>query len=232
MDETKFRALQNEVETLQERVRAQEARLEAAERRSRRRLAALVVGTGLVVAWSSTPEVRAQFGLTLSGLNARLNAVEAKTAPLSVNGTTLSISGVNVQIVDGTGSTQSDSGLGNLTVGYNRARGDGTNARTGSHNLILGDLNNYSSYGGLVVGSFNAVTDAYCSVSGGVGNTASVFGSSVSGGVGNTASGAESTVSGGYRNTAVGFTSSVSGGSFRAAPGDYNWAAGELFEAN
>ncbi|MFO0891204.1 MAG: hypothetical protein U0790_18930, partial [Isosphaeraceae bacterium] len=94
-----------ENQALKQRVLAQDARQEAAERRSRRRLAAVVVAAGLVVAWSSTPEVRAQFGLTLSGLNARLTAVEAKTAPLSLAGTTLSISGVNVQIVDGTGST-------------------------------------------------------------------------------------------------------------------------------
>ena len=46
-------------------------------------------------------------------------AVEGKTAPLSVSGTDLTITGVNVHIVDGSGSTDSTSGLGNLIVGYN-----------------------------------------------------------------------------------------------------------------
>ncbi|MFO0891208.1 MAG: hypothetical protein U0790_18950 [Isosphaeraceae bacterium] len=184
----------------------------------------------LSVAWSSTPEVRAQFGLTLSNLN---GSTPSRRRPPPAVGEQHAVYQRHQRADrrrhrDRPRATADWATSPSDTTG----RGDGTNARTGSHNLILGDLNNYSSYGGLVVGSFNAVTDAYCSVSGGVGNTASVFGSSVSGGVGNTASGAESTVSGGYRNTAVGFTSSVSGGSFRAAPGDYNWAAGELFEAN
>jgi hypothetical protein len=210
----RIRAQEAEVAALKERSRAQEARLEAAERRSRRRLAAAAAVAGLAVAWASTPESRAQFGLTLTGLNTRLIAVEAKTAPqsMSADGTTLTFSGVNVQIIDGTGSTVSNSGLGNLTVGYNALRGHGDDARTGSHNLVLGDANNYTSSGGLVAGSDNSITGTYSSVSAGQTNTASGFASSISGGINHTASGDYSSVSGGGHNTASANASSVSGG--------------------
>jgi hypothetical protein len=49
-----------------------------------------------------------------------LLVVEAKTAPISVDGFSFTISGKNVFIQDGLGATESVSGLGNLTVGYSR----------------------------------------------------------------------------------------------------------------
>ncbi len=173
-------------------------------------------------------------------------AVEAKTAPLSLNGTTLTVSGVNVQVVNGSGATASNSGLGNLTVGYNASRAalGVPDARTGSHNLIIGDLNNYTSYGGLVAGVQNEVDGIYASVSGGGGNVASGTATSVSGGFGNTASGLNyssvsggtsnvasgpyASVSGGFFNTASGLAASVSGGKSRSAGDNFNWAAGGL----
>ena len=42
-------------------------------------------------------------------------------------------------------------GLGNLVIGYNELRGAGDD-RSGSHNLVIGSRNNYSSHGGLVGG--------------------------------------------------------------------------------
>ena len=39
-------------------------------------------------------------------------------------------------------------GLGNVVIGYNELRGAGDD-RSGSHNLVFGSRNNYSSYGGL-----------------------------------------------------------------------------------
>jgi hypothetical protein len=135
--------VEDRIAILERRLAELELRVETISRRSRRRLAALAMAAGLAAAWAATPESRAQFGLTLTGLNTRLQAVEAKTAPLSFDGTTLTISGANVQIVDGTGQTVSNSGLGNLTVGYNASRAPGgTDARTGSHNLIVGDFHN------------------------------------------------------------------------------------------
>ncbi|MGB8636454.1 MAG: hypothetical protein WCD66_05535 [Rhodanobacteraceae bacterium] len=73
-----------------------------------------------------------------------------------------------------------------------RASGGGTwaaNQRSGSHNLILGDYNAYSQYGGLVAGNDIVVNGAYASVSGGISNTARIYASSVSGGYNHDASG-------------------------------------------
>ena len=141
-------------------------------------------------------------------------------------------------------------GRGNLIIGYDETSAlSGTlssGPRTGSHNLVVGPVHTFSSWGGMVAGFKNAITGISSSVSGGGGNTASgVFfssvsggeqntasgqGSSVSGGVLNTASGNASSVSGGGQNTASGGSSSVSGGSQRSATALFNWAAGSLSE--
>ncbi len=68
------------------------------------------------------------------------------------------IVGANVQIVSGTGVTNDEgdlTGLGNLIIGYND--GDGTEDRTGSHNLIVGDGHDWTSYGSTVLGKENLV---------------------------------------------------------------------------
>jgi hypothetical protein len=142
---------------------------------------------------------------------------------MSLSGTELTITGVNVRIVNGLGNTRSVNGLGNLTIGYNELRTQLSNRtdddRSGSHNLIVGEANNYSSYGGLVAGGFNTVSGVFASVSGGEGNTASGPRASVSGGATNVASGDRASVSGGTGNTASNLASSVSGGQSNLASG-------------
>ena len=94
---------------------------------------------------------------------------------------TIRFSGVNVQVVNGTGSTGGDgNGLGNLVVGYQELRTadeddetDDTNDRSGSHNLVVGLANNYSIFAGQVVGGRNTISGLYSTVSGGENNTAS-----------------------------------------------------------
>jgi hypothetical protein len=165
--------------------------------------------------------------------------------------------GCNVQIRNGLGRTDTTNGTGNLIVGYNESIGD---TRTGSHNLVVGQYHTYSSYGGLVAGFDNTISNPFASVSGGGNNTASGFYASVSGGVfntasgsfasvsgghgniasgpsasvsgggSNTASGSSASVSGGGSNTASGGVASVSGGFQRSAPTNFDWAAGSLFE--
>jgi hypothetical protein len=179
----------------------------------------------------------------IAALNARLLAVEGKTAPISVAGTDFVIAGKNVFIVDGSGATESDSGLGNLTVGYNALRAVGGDARTGTHNLILGDRHNFTSYGGLVAGDANEISRPYATVTGGSANTASGYAATVCAGEFNTASGVQASILGGKFNTASGDNSSVGGGNHnqaqaddssvsgglgRVAPFLYNWAAGGL----
>lgn len=92
--------------------------------------------------------------------------------------------------------------------------------KTGSHYLVVGDLQNYSQYAGIVVGKSNTSSNAYASVSGGTGNTAKGLQASVSGGISNTASGYLSSVSGGTENIASGESASVSGGFVNVASGD------------
>jgi hypothetical protein len=157
------------------------------------------------------------------------------------------IEGANVHVRSGSGNTDdgcdfgapyfpncgSLTGLGNLTVGYNERRfvRGFREIRTGSHNLVVGDFHSYTSFGGFVAGISNKVISSNASVSGGASSVASGFASSVCGGRGNMASGLGSSVSGGELNVASGKASSVSGGEDREAPDEFNWVAGELFEA-
>jgi len=130
---------------------------------------------------------------------------------------TLRFEGINVQVVNGQGETDTTNGLGNLIVGYNELGNLNGDDRTGSHNLVTGIQNSFSSYGGLVAGRSNTVSGQW---------------SSVSGGFNNTASDSYSSVSGGRQNTASGNYSSVSGGLSRSASVIYNWAAGSLSESH
>ena len=189
---------------------------------------------------------------------------------------TIDLTGVNLRILNGLDATNGypvdpdsinpldtqTNGLGNLIVGYNELGNPNGDDRTGSHNMVVGHGNSYTSFGGWVGPWDNTVSGPFCSVTGGVRNTASGVSASVSGGYANTASGWISSVSGGWDNTASGFSSSVSGGCYntaggtystvsggyynrtsgsyssvsggnsRAATGDYDWVAGSLFEDN
>jgi hypothetical protein len=57
---------------------------------------------------------------------------------------TVIFDGVNVQIVNGTGATDSANGLGNLFLGYNTSHGVSV-GRIGSHNVVLGDEQSYEN---------------------------------------------------------------------------------------
>ena len=156
---------------------------------------------------------------TISALEARISTLETLLTHFSRSNNEVTISGANLHIVNGTGTTDGAvNGLGNLIVGYNEERGTDDD-RSGSHNIVAGDYNNYSSYGGLVAGYNNNISGIYASVSGGINNTASNGFSSVSGGESNIASGDYASVSGGFSNTASGVASSVSGGRRNTASG-------------
>jgi len=160
--------------------------------------------------------------------------------------------GVNVQIVNGTGETQTATATGNLIVGYNRpsvgsficSLGVTESAATcqanhglwaqshksGSHNIIGGDFNSYSSWGGLVMGMENAMSAPFASIGGGARNRAEGSFASISGGSFNTASGVYGNVAGGFDNHAIGEYTTVGGGSQRTSSGQYDWAAGGLLQ--
>lgn len=158
--------------------------------------------------------------------------------------------GVNVQVVNGTGAINTMNGLGNLIIGYNGGTGStafcsngdhdnqsdcenagfvwATDQRSGSHNLIIGNRNAYTSYGGLLAGFDNIINNKFASVSGGQENLASGQHASVTGGFGNTASGPSAVVSGGYENIASGPYASVSGGQSNVASGPQSSVSGGL----
>jgi hypothetical protein len=189
----------------------------------------------------------------LEAIEDRLDALEAENAALQslladvtrgdVDGTdTLTFSGVNLQIVNGEGETDTVNGLGNLIVGYNGQTVVGADPdRSGSHSVVVGDGHGWTSHGALIAGRDNTVSGAWASVLGGssgtasgdraavVGgrqNTAGGTGAVVTGGQGNQASGNEATVLGGQGNEAAGvFANSIAGGRDNEIFGAARWAS-------
>ena len=215
-------------------------------------LALTMVGGALLLSPGNRTAIAQGYGLTLQQLATRLSAVESKTQYMSANPAAKSttFSGCNVYVQNGLGATSGNpkdpgnpdtavtNGLGNLIIGYNQAGhlkmdfNTGllvpNDVRTGSHNLILGDKNNYSSFGGLVAGQFNAVSGSYAAVVGGSGGEASGYCATVSGGLDNIASGSSASVSGGAANVATGQFASVSGGINNFAGNTYASVSGGI----
>lgn len=127
---------------------------------------------------------------------------------------TIRITGVNVQVVNGLGTTESTNGVGNLIVGYQELGNEiEPDLRSGSHYVVVGRRNNYSSYAGIVAGESNIGGGQYASVNGGRRNEADGPWSSVAGGGFNRASGQQAVVSGGSFNWSGADSTAVVGGS-------------------
>ena len=150
--------------------------------------------------------------------------------------------GINLQLINDAGNTDSVNGLGNLIIGYDETRAYGSYVcsnglyteqqacvdsgntwalvhKSGSHNLILGKENSYSAFAGLIAGRGNTINADYATVTGGSNNSALSYGASVGGGYYNSAAAEYSSVSGGFTNIASGSYSSISGGSSNSATG-------------
>jgi hypothetical protein len=154
----------------------------------------------LVLDQNSSAKVNDTVKARLTQLHQRVTQLENLLQHFSRDENDIYIGGANLHVVNGTGTTDGQpNGLGNVIVGYNEARGY-QDVRTGSHMLVVGQQNNYTSFGGIVVGYQNE-TSGECS-----------------------------SVSGGASNSAVGPYSSVSGGLNRAVTGTYNWRAGSLVQ--
>lgn len=155
---------------------------------------------------------------------------------------TLQFSGMNLQVVNGAGSTAERNGVGNLILGYNTPPPfTAPTTRVGSHYLVVGDGHDWMGHGGIVAGMRNkslhgggsvlggvdnTAIGAWATVSGGEGNVAGGGLATVAGGSGNSAAGNHSSVSGGYRNIASGNWASVSGGDENRASGDWSAVSG------
>ena len=159
----------------------------------------------------------------------------------------VTVSGANLQVVNGLGSTPTVNGVGNLIVGYDEnmfflctvaENGPevydeigcaniggfplGVSAlKTGSHNLVVGDRHTYTSFAGIVGGTANFINGKGASITGGHYSTANGHWSHISGGELNIAEGSRSSISGGAVNTvATGARSaSISGGSSNTISG-------------
>jgi hypothetical protein len=188
----------------------------------------------------------AELQASVSSLTTTVNAHQEVLQFFSRTDSEIFITAANLHIVNGIGFTQSQGGgLGNLIVGYNETRGVGADVRTGSHNIIVGNGQNYSSYGGIVGGRLNTISGPGCSVLGGMFNSASGINATISGGENNvasgqlaaiagghtgTASGIWSTIAGGLSNTSSASYTSVGGGQARTAGNDLDWVAGALIQ--
>ena len=161
-----------------------------------------------------------------AALEARIAELEALLAGVTRNGDTLLLSGMNLQVVNGMGTTGSKNTLGNVIIGYNEWTQGGTPFRGGSHYLVTGDENEYRSWGGIIAGIFNTASGEYSSVTGGIDNTASGNWSSVTGGQSNTAGGNFSSVTSGEGNLASGNFSSVTGGGANTASAGHSSVTG------
>ena len=165
---------------------------------------------------------------------------------------TARFTGVNVQVVNGVAQGTLN-GLGNLIVGYNLPTDIHTtpdvcsigqfedqtecesnggvwakNHKSGSHNLVAGSRNSYSSHSGTVLGQQNIINRPGANVTGGFSNVASGLRATVSAGYANVASGDRSAISGGWAGTASGTISSISGGESNIAAGQMSSIVGGI----
>jgi hypothetical protein len=150
--------------------------------------------------------------VTLAAFNQLKGTVTALTNRMacvssSSNSGDLYLVGCNLHVRNGAGTTDQVNGKGNLLVGYNA--GSETLLRTGSHNIVVGDANDWTGYGALLVGYAHRSTAAYASAIGGQANEARGFGSVLVGGGYNVNSGYFGAMVGGQANQ-------VAAGSFAA----------------
>jgi len=144
--------------------------------------------------------------ILIATLSNKVDALELLTGSMSLDGNDLFFTGINLHIRNGLGYTcgaascaaATTNGTGNLILGYNEIDTIDTPnpVRTGSHNIVVGYYNQYSSYGSLIIGQENY----------------SAAGFTLNHGSKNTASQGFSATISGQENIAKGFYSSIIGG--------------------
>jgi hypothetical protein len=201
-------------------------------------------------------QVNATQSADIASLRTRVVAAEAKLAYVNVQGTDMIITGANLHIRNGLGATNGNpadpgsidplrthvNGLGNLVVGYSAGAELGYD-RTGSHNFIVGDFGQYTSFGGIVggitnssLGPFGVVLTgrdnnaggAYSGVFGGHRNNTidNSFSSCVLGGENNTAGSTDTAILGGENNAITNRFATIAGGAGLTVGTEYGFAAG------
>jgi hypothetical protein len=176
-------------------------------------------------------------------VEARVTAIEELLSHFTVEGDNLVLSGMNLQIVNGTGATDGDvgdgpavNGLGNLIIGYDEPEADTDGIdepdidepdidepdidEPGSDDRNF-DGSEVDAKGGshnLVIGAGHTYT-SFGGIVAGDDNEIAGSGASVLGGSQNKASGEDSTIAGGTFNRAIAEDSSVCGGLSNDAQG-------------
>ena len=131
----------------------------------------------IIVLTETVKDIKEELALTRSELStakADLDLIKANTV-LELDGLlgrtqdahgydTALFRGVNVQVVNGVGATNSVNGLGNLVIGYNASSAASVN-RLGSHNLVLGDEQSYPNTEAVVTERIVSNTDLAINVS-------------------------------------------------------------------
>lgn len=148
---------------------------------------------------------------TTAELTAALQCVNAGQSDAE----NLVFDGCNIHIRNGKGSTSSTNDLGNLILGYNEEGSkciSGNCRRSGSHNIVLGAFQSYTSYGGLVAGVSNQISAPFASILSGSFNKAQGQASAIVAGTLGTAKKPGAAVVAGYKNRAVGDNSAILGG--------------------
>lgn len=161
---------------------------------------------------------------SINSLNGRAQSLETKTSSMtnSADGKQVYFTGVNLHVRSGSGSTTGVvNGTGNLILGYDEAR-TVDSQKTGSHNLVLGRRNNYTSYAGIVGGNDNSITGTYSVAITGDNGTASGPYSAIISGTGGLASNTSSAILTGHQNKSTGLRSSVAGGWYNDAQGSWS----------
>jgi hypothetical protein len=129
--------LRDRLEALENQTQALAHQTRAAERRLRwwRILACglLVMGPVMLPLVGGTAQEQSWYERTMAR---RLAALEYKLQYIDGGPNEVVITGANLRIVNGQGSTETTNGLGNLIVGYNEPRDEtgSFDVRTGSHN--------------------------------------------------------------------------------------------------
>lgn len=137
---------------------------------------------------------------------------------------TIQFSGVNVQVVNGEGKTATTNGAGNLVIGYDENVAG--YSQVGSHNLVLGEEQDFGSYAGIVAGWNNQILAPFASAIAGGSSRATAFGATVTGGWKVLASGSYSSVSGGSDSAATTTYAAVAGGRDNVASGENSTVSG------
>jgi hypothetical protein len=154
---------------------------------------------------------KAQVDSLVNGLQAQITVLQGLLQHFSRNGNEVAITGANLHIVSGSGSTAGTvNGLGNLIIGYNEAPTEVR--RTGSHNLVIGAENNFTSYAGVAAGQRVEIAAPYAAAVGGINSFISGTNSAVLGGTNGVVDGAYAAIVGGDYNTAHGQSSVVIAG--------------------